>query len=428
MTMAREDLLVEQLEGRDADGFKFGRISPSRFTDPAVLASELDKVFPRTWLYACPVSDVARPGDTYPFTIGHDRIVVVHGDDGVIRAMYNVCQHRGRQLITEPRNVRSLFCPFHGFDWNLDGSIRNVIDKDCFQGYTNEADLDLPKVQCTVWQGLVWINMDPDAESLEVFLGEVGKQLSAYRLADYRLEEELFVEWDCNWKIAADAFHEGYHGPVTHPQLQFYLEDADDMPIDLYGLHSRGLYHMGAPCSRLTPEQRFRAQPGLKAMAASAGVNADDYEGRLDEMRLAMQKGMRAKLTAQGYDASALSDDQMTDDYHYYIFPNVTINQFAGRFSIFRYMPHPKDPSKCTFWVHTFVRPEVKGSTIPRPEPVYGKGLDYKFDSEVYNQDARNVPWCQSGVQSRGFKGMLFNRQERRLRHMYESLDRFIEG
>ena len=63
---------------------------------------------------------------------------------------------------------------------------------------------------------------------------------------------------------------------------------------------------------------------------------------------------------------------------------------------------------------------------VERPKTVHGRGLDYKFENEVYNQDARNIPWLQKGVNSKGFKGMLFNRQERRLRHFYDSLDQYL--
>ena len=128
------------------------------------------------------------------------------------------------------------------------------------------------------------------------------------------------------------------------------------------------------------------------------------------------------------FPATKLSDDQLSDDYHYFIFPNITINTFAERFSIFRYMPHPNDPARATFWVQQFERPAKPGMTVERPKTVYGRGLDYKFENEVYNQDARNVPWLQKGVNSKGFKGMLFNRQERRLRHFYDSLDQYLSA
>ncbi|MFN3856831.1 MAG: aromatic ring-hydroxylating oxygenase subunit alpha [Caulobacter sp.] len=403
------------------------RIGPERFTSQAMLAEELKWVFGRSWLLACPVSDIASPGDAFPFTVGQDPLVVVRGEDGQVRAFHNVCRHRGRQLVTRPRNIKSFYCWFHGFDWHLDGSVRDIPDKACFKGYTNEEDLVLPAVQCEVWGGFAWVNMDPGAPPLLDFLGPVADQLSAYRLEEYRLAEDLLVEWDCNWKIGADAFQEGYHGPVTHPQLQYFLEDGEDMPMDLYELHSRGLYKIGAPCTRLPEADRRRAHPMLKQMAAGVGVDADAFEGRLEEMRLAMQAGRRATLTAKGCDVSALTDDQMTDDFHYFVFPNITLNMFAERFSVFRYMPHPTDPTKMTFWLQRFERAGPDEPRGKRVETTFGSGPDFRFDNEVYNQDAANVPWVQKGVGSRSFKGMLFNSQERRLRHFYHNLDRYLD-
>lgn len=404
------------------------RIAPERFTSPAVLDAELKHVFGRSWLLACPLSDVAKPGDAFPFTIGREPLVIVHGPDGEIRAFYNVCRHRGRQIVTRPRNVRSLHCQFHGFDWNLDGSVKDIPDRSCFDGYATDDELELPKVRCEVWGGFVWVNRNPEAEPLAKFLNVVAPQLDAYRLHEYAMAEDLLVEWDCNWKIGADAFQEGYHGPVTHPQLQFYLEDSEDMPMDLYDLHNRGLYKIGAPCHRLAPEHHVKAHPTLKAMAAAVGVDADLYDNRLEELRLAIQKAKRAMLTEKGCDVSALTDDQMTDDHHFFIFPNITVNTFAERFSVFRYMPHASDPAKMVFWLQRFERVAPGEERPPRPPTTYGSGRDFRFSNEVYNQDANNVPWVQAGVYSESFKGMLFNTQERRLRHFYQSLDDYLEG
>lgn len=413
---------------RHNDDLGNDRIASHRFTSTQELDRELATVFARSWLLACPLSDVARPGDAFPFAVGREPLVIVHGPDGEIRAFYNVCRHRGRQIVTRPRNVKSLFCRFHGFDWNLDGTVRDIPDRSCFEGYATDDELVLPGIRCEVWGGFVWINRNPDAEPLAEFLGVVAPQLEAYRLEEHALVEDLMVEWDCNWKIGADAFQEGYHGPVTHPQLQHFLEDSEDMPMDLYDLHNRGLYKIGAPCHRLPEEDRVRAHPMLKAMAAGVGVDADQFEGRLEEMRLEIQKGRRRVLTERGCDVSALSDDQMTDDHHFFVFPNITLNMFAERFSVFRYMPHPTDPAKMTFWLQRFERVGPNEERPARPPTTYGAGREFRFQNEVYNQDAANVPWVQAGVYSESFKGMLFNTQERRLRHFYKSLDDYLEG
>lgn len=406
-----------------------GRIAPERFTSREILEAEFDHVFGRAWLMVAPLAYLRNPGDAYPVSIGREPVVVVRGDDNSIRAFYNVCRHRGRQIVTRPRNVKSLYCWFHGFEWNLDGSVCNIPDKEDFAGFVkDDAELRLPPIRCEVWGGFAWINMSQDAAPLHEYLRDVMPEFEKYRLEEYQLVEELVVEWNCNWKIGADAFQEGYHGPITHPQLQYVLEDSPDMQIDLFELHNRGIYVMGAPCKRLPEEARQRANPMLRAMAQAEGVNADDYVGRLDEMRLAIQAARRRNLTARGCDVSALTDDQMTDDHHYFIFPNITINTFSDRFSVFRYMPHPTDPEKMTFWVQQFIRRGPEEEPLGLPVIRHGKGTEFRFDNEVYNQDANNVPWVQEGVRSRSFKGMLFNRQERRLRHFYHVLDDYLEG
>src|SRR3954469_24946528 len=100
------------------------RISPDRYISREVLDQEMKHVFGRAWILACPLAYLAQPGDSYPITVGREPIAVVRGADGTIRAVSNVCRHRGRQIVTHPRNTTSLKCWFHGFEWNHDGSVR----------------------------------------------------------------------------------------------------------------------------------------------------------------------------------------------------------------------------------------------------------------------------------------------------------------
>ena len=136
------------------------------------------------------------------------------------------------------------------------------------------------------------------------FLGEVAPLLEAYRLDEYQLSEDVIVEWDCNWKIGCDAFQEGYHGPVTHPQLQLILDDSPDMHIDLYELHSRAIYRIGAPCNRIPEDERQQGNPVLELMAAEVGVDMEAYKGHIDDIRGAIQVGTRKQLDGRGCDVS----------------------------------------------------------------------------------------------------------------------------
>lgn len=402
------------------------RIARDRYVSRAVLEDELTHVFGRTWILACPLVYLESPGDAYPIAIGREPIVVVRGRDREVRAFSNVCRHRGRQIVTHPRNVESLKCWFHGFEWNFDGSLRHIPDREDFEGYATDDELVLPPVRCETWGSFAWVCLDRDAPPLLEYLGEVAPLLEAYRLDEYQLAADTIVEWDCNWKIGCDAFQEGFHGPVTHPQLQAVLEDSPDMQIDLFELHNRGLYQIGTPCKRIPDGERQQGNPMLKLLAASVGVDMEAYKGRIDDIRPAIQEATRKQFEARGCDVSGLSNDQMLDDHHYFVFPNLTINMFAAQFSTFRYFPHPSDPTRMIFWAQQFTRVGPDEPRLDIPEPKRGKGTEFRFDSEIYNQDAGHMPWLQNGVHSELFEGMLLARQERRIRHFYKVIDDYV--
>lgn len=402
------------------------RIPAERYRSREVLEQEFANVFGRAWILACPLAYLKEPGDAYPITIGREPIALVRDHDGSISAVSNICRHRGRQIVTHPRNMTSLKCWFHGFEWNYDGSVREIPDREDFE--CPDAELVLPKIRCETWGPWAWINLDPNASSLSDFLGEVAPLLDAYNLDTYDLAQDTIVEWDCNWKIGCDAFQEGYHGPVTHPQLQAVLEDSPDLPIDLFELHSRAVYQIGAPCKRIPEDERQQGNPLLQMLAAAVGVDMDAYKGHIDDIRGAIQTGMRKQLAGRDLDVSTLTDDQMTDDHHFFIFPNLTINMFANNYSTFRYLPHPTDPSKMYFWAQEFTRRGPNEDPLPLPETVHGKGTEFKFPSEVYNQDASHMPWLQAGIHSTHHPGMIFARQERRIPHFYDILDDYLSG
>jgi phenylpropionate dioxygenase-like ring-hydroxylating dioxygenase large terminal subunit len=99
-----------------------GRPSPERYYDRAFAAREFEQVFAKSWLIACPVSDVKEPGDFARFDVGSESFIIVRGDDDVIRAHYNVCPHRGSQLVGADTGCITRFsCPFHSWKFSLEG-------------------------------------------------------------------------------------------------------------------------------------------------------------------------------------------------------------------------------------------------------------------------------------------------------------------
>lgn len=187
------------------------------YTDPEQYARELTRIFHRSWLPACPVADLAQPGDHVVWDRFGQSVVIVRLDDGTLAAWHNVCQHRGARLVQGSGRcpTGSFKCPWHGFAYGLDGRVTHVPLREAF----DEAELDglrAPSVAVEAWSGLVWISLARDPEPLREHLGELGEDLGGYELGEW--EFRYRAEWriEANWKTVLDAFNETWHVPFTH--------------------------------------------------------------------------------------------------------------------------------------------------------------------------------------------------------------------
>jgi hypothetical protein len=134
---------------------------------------------------------------------------------------------------------------------------------------------------------------------------------------------------------------------------------------------------------------------------------------------------LRKNDKAMGFDFSQLNDDQLSDDYHYMIFPNITMNIHCNSVMIFRQRPHESDPNKMYWDLQNY-------SLIPEGEPWPERPLHRQFRhgeeslGEVLDQDATNLPMIQKGMNSRGFRGLWVGTQELRVRHFHKTLDDYL--
>ena len=157
--------------------------------------------------------------------------------------------------------------------------------------------------------------------------------------------------------------------------------------------------------------------PPLKFMLTEAGLDPASYQGPVDGIRKAVQRHLREHATAEGRDYSELNDDQLTDDYNYLVFPNITFNTHADHLMLFRHRPHASDPNKMYFdvWMLEYiVDPEEMPDERPRHRFYeYGE----KSLGMVIDQDGANLPKVQQGMQSAAFDGLWLGDLEVRLRH-----------
>ena len=138
--------------------------------------------------------------------------------------------HRGRQLREHPGPVTELRCPFHGYAWNLDGSLKHVPCQWDFPQVVPE-EFRLPEVKVGTWGGFVFINMDPNAEPLDSFLGDLPKHFERWPLEKRFKQAHVARVLPTNWKTVQEAFMEAYHVVATHPQLLPGIGDTNSHRI-----------------------------------------------------------------------------------------------------------------------------------------------------------------------------------------------------
>lgn len=412
--------------GEAGTGFGHGLIDKARYLSAEWAQQEWERVFSRCWLYAVPAQDVAEPKSWATFEIGPESVLISRTSDGELTAHYNVCQHRGRRLVDGARGRGNGFrCPYHSWTYRNDGSLRTVLDPEVFSQGLDFASLSLPKVRVDTWGGLVWICFDPETEPLLDYLENLPQQLRGYALDRFALVDDQSVRWDCNWKVAADAFHESYHTLGTHPQMMPYVADVN-VEIETYERHSRFLMPWGAPAPRV----RDRGKPNATQVELFApyGFDAATFEGTADEAYLEFQRRKRAWMLERGFPVDDLELSQFSDVYHYTVFPNVQIGFSPDRMLITRHRPDPTDHRRMYFDVQSFSHVQPGQAWPDRPDTKSGEGKDFPLKPDFLVQDADNAPAIQRGLSSRGFRGSVLGDLERRIRHFHSVLDAYMDG
>lgn len=399
-------------------------IRKERYTTAEFMQLEWERVWQKVWLLGAMESDLREPGDFVATEIGRESILIVRQNDGGVRAFYNVCMHRGNRLRpTGVGSAESFKCQYHHWDYSLDGSFKRIPDLDTFPQGAPPCR-GLKELPCAAWGGFVWFSLDPNIGPLHQFLDPVHEHLAPYNFAKMALTRDITVEWNCNWKASVDAFNESYHVQGIHPQLMWYLHDLD-IQIDCFERHNRYLI----PFATWSP--RVRRPPAIpdpiKTIMKTAGMDPADYDEPYENIRRDVQQWKRKHGPAQGKDYSKLNDDQLTDDYHYLIFPNVTLNVHADDLMLFRQRPHPTDPDRMYYDIWTFELVPEGHDWPARPRHQQFKHGE-KSIGLVLDQDAANLPGVQAGMHSTAYEGLWIGAQELRIRHFHKVIDDYVYG
>lgn len=195
-----------------------------------LLELEKEALFRKHWQLACHAADVPEPGDFLTFDVGEERAIIVRGRDGVVRGFHNLCRHRGSRVVAEDRGrcKSALVCPYHGWAYNLDGTLRGAARPESFPDL-DPVEWGLKPLDTEIWQGFVFVRFsDSSQPPVSEIMGRFDAELEPYSLAD--LVPVSSVKWNdetaVNWKAVRDVDNEGYHVAKAHPALH-----------DLYGQH-----------------------------------------------------------------------------------------------------------------------------------------------------------------------------------------------
>ncbi len=419
----------------------YARVDVDRYHSREHMTLEWNKMWTRTWTCAGRTSDIPSPGNYFRYDLGRESFIITRGHDDQIRALYNACQHRGRQLVDDDFGTRVQFvCPFHSWAYDLAGKNKRVTDSETFSEHALCGDLNLKEARCEIWAGFVFVNMDPNAPTLMEFLGDIPELMAAYQMDDMHVVKDTVLPLDCNWKTGIEAFLESYHLHVTHPQALPMLDDVYEQYDVFPNGHARHATPIGLPSPRMG---KSKMNDGIKFLMMEGGVDPAKFDMPVENVRDAIFDAKMEPANRFGIDYSRFTKSQVLDDWNYFIYPNMTFNTHPEGVLIMRFLPHPTDPEKFTYHVHV-IMPKLKdgtkapfymgvtddvdisGNTRPAREHTTPERPNM---GEVLEQDISNMVGTQLGSHSKGFPGgMRYAEREVRLQVFHAETDLYLKG
>ncbi|HEY0960104.1 MAG TPA: aromatic ring-hydroxylating dioxygenase subunit alpha [Novosphingobium sp.] len=421
------------------------RIPAQRYYDEEFYKAEVEHLWPHVWQMACRLEQIPSVGDWFVYTNLGKSIIVVRTEEGV-KAFHNACRHRGVPIAGGPGGdhgnckANGFVCPFHGWRFSMDGENTLVYGSHLFSEHQLDPK-DLALVPCRVeeWGGCAFINFDDDAPSVRESLGPVADRLEAHNVHKLRAEWWYSTVLPANWKIAMEAFMEGYHVRATHPQLHQALGPLYD------GMYETG-YNPGPIPEGMSNKEFIRAAIGshfrhIELMSEGMAGMIHEKEVEIARQLLdvdlpdnpaeaipmwygIVQDQITKQLQAKGEPVPDLNAVAVSDPVHAveFLFPHYFLLPFFSSVSAYRI--RPLGPESCIFELWSLTAfPEGE-----EPEPVMEPTV-LPYDSPEFppipRQDYSNIPLQQLGLHAKGFE---FMRLSKSMEGMISNYQRIIDG
>jgi phenylpropionate dioxygenase-like ring-hydroxylating dioxygenase large terminal subunit len=384
--------------------------------DPAYYEAEREAIFRRTWLNVGRVERLPRVGSyfTKELAVAATSLIIVKGSDGQIRAFHNVCRHRGNKLVWNDfpgeetaGSCRQFTCKYHAWRYSLNGELTFVQqEKEFFDLDKNEYGLK--SVRCEIWEGFIFINLDPDALPLSEYLGELAKGLEGYPFHEMTEVYTYRAEIGSNWKLFIDAFAEFYHAPVLH-QKQAVKDEADKLlNVGFEALH----YDLRSPHSMISTWGGMAPPKDPSMVKPIERVLRSGLFGPWDRPDIVGLDPLPAGLNPARHKAWGI------DSFHF--FPNFMLLVWApGWYLTYHYWPTAVN--RHIFEASLYF---VPARTVQQRLGQELAGVTFK---EYALQDGNTLEATQTMLQSRAVTEFPLNDQEILLRHLHKVTGDFVK-
>ena len=426
------------LRERGEFAFEGDEIPRDRYFSKEFAALEREKVWKKTWQFAAREEEIPEVGDRVEYAVAGMSFMIVHCAPGEFKAFWNSCLHRGRKLCENFGAGERIRCPFHGWTWNIDGTMAEQPGKWDFP-QTSMEKLSLPEVPCDTWGGNIFINPDPEAGPLDAALGVLKEHFADYEFENRWTAVHVRKKVRANWKVAMEAFLEGWHLSETHPQAKAFSGDSStlyDIWEDEHSQVSRSITSQSVPSPELGEDADVRrAVIEMCKAVTPPGIPLPEFDAIETLDRAFAAEYRRQMLTAMtGKDFSDYSDAHILDAVQYFMFPNWFPWWGEGAPLFYQYMPLGDDPEACIMDIRFLLPMPADGQRPPAArridldfdEAYQANNVGFGLFDEVFDQDMSNVPGVQEGAsQGKPDQPLYFGRyQESRLRALHARIAR----
>ncbi|WP_406482954.1 aromatic ring-hydroxylating dioxygenase subunit alpha [Streptomyces sp. NBC_01615] len=384
--------------------------------DPAYYEAEREAIFKRTWLNVGRVELLPKTGSyfTKELAVAATSLILVRGKDQQIRAFHNVCRHRGNKLVWNDYpgeevkgTCRQFTCKYHAWRYDLAGDLTFVQQEEEFFGL-DKGEYGLKSVRCEIWEGFVFVNLDPDAQPLAEYLGEMAKGLEGYPFHEMTEVFTYKAEVGSNWKLFIDAFAEFYHAPVLHLK-QAVKGEADKLfTIGFEALH----YELHSPHSMISSWGGMSPPKDLNMVKPVERVLRSGLFGPWDRPDITGLDTLPAGLNPARHRAWG------SDSFEF--FPNMTLLVWApGWYLTYHYWPTAVD--KHLFEANLYFAPARTARERLAQELAAVTFKEYAL------QDGNTLEATQTMLQSRAVMDFPLNDQEILLRHLHKVVGDYVK-